>query len=94
LLAGPTHRSLIDRGRGYSPEGAGFLRTTPRPLQSTVSTFHVRAPPGLRLNNPTLPNDLEKEQTLNLTSESLHLTSTVSYQLSIVCANGNHQVIG
>jgi DNA-binding transcriptional regulator WhiA len=31
------------------------------------------------------------EQTLNLVSGSINSTSTVSYHLSIACANGNHQ---
>jgi hypothetical protein len=44
---GPNHRSLTDSGGGYSFEGAGFPRTTPRPFQLTVSTFHLRAPPSL-----------------------------------------------
>ncbi len=91
---GPTHRFLIDTGGGYNLGGADFPHTTRWPFQPTVSTFHLRAPPDLRLNNPTLPKDLERGQTLNLVSGSLHSTSTVSYHLSIVCANGNHQVIG
>jgi hypothetical protein len=47
---GPTHRSLTDSGRGYSLEGASFPRTTPRPFQPAVFTFHLRAPPGLQFN--------------------------------------------
>jgi hypothetical protein len=38
-----------------------------------------------------LPIKLEMEQTLNLVSGSLHSISTVSYHLSIACANGNYQ---
>jgi hypothetical protein len=49
LLAGATHRSLIDTGGGYSLEGASFSHTTPRPFQPTVSPFHLRAPPDLQL---------------------------------------------
>jgi hypothetical protein len=40
----PTHRSLTDTGGGYSLEGAGFPRTTPRPSQSTVFHFHLGGP--------------------------------------------------
>jgi hypothetical protein len=47
---GPTHRSLTDIGRGYKLEGAGFSHHTPRPFQLMVSTFDLRAPPGLRLS--------------------------------------------
>jgi hypothetical protein len=73
---GPTHRSLIDTGRGYNLGGAGFPHTTPQPSQPMVSTFHLRAPSGLRLSNQPLPIDLKREQTLNLASGSLHSTST------------------
>jgi hypothetical protein len=44
---GPTHRSLTDTGGGYNLEVAGLPHTTPRPFQPMVSTFHLRAPPGL-----------------------------------------------
>jgi hypothetical protein len=47
---GPTHRFLTDTGGGYNFGGAGFPRTTPRPSQPVVSPFHLRAPPGLQLN--------------------------------------------
>jgi hypothetical protein len=47
---GLTHRSLINTGGGYSLEGVGFPQTTLRRSQSTVSPFHLRAPPGLQFN--------------------------------------------
>jgi hypothetical protein len=50
LLAGLTHWSLTDMGRGYNIEDASFQYTTPRPSQLAVSPFHVRAPLGLQLN--------------------------------------------
>jgi hypothetical protein len=53
LLAGATHRSSTDTGRGYNIEGASFSHTTPRPFQPMIFTFHLRAPPDLLLNNPT-----------------------------------------
>jgi hypothetical protein len=80
---GPTHWSLINIGGGYNLRSASFSHTTPRPSQLTVSTFHLRAPPGLRLIHPPLPKDLKREQTLNLTSGSLHSTTTATYHLSI-----------
>jgi hypothetical protein len=52
-----THRSLTDTGRGYNLGGAGLSHTTPRPSQPIVSTFHLRALPGLRLSNNSLPSD-------------------------------------
>jgi hypothetical protein len=53
---GPTHRSLTDTGGGYSLGGAGFPHISPRPSQPAVSTFHLRAPPSLRLINPSHSN--------------------------------------
>jgi hypothetical protein len=47
---GLTHRFLTDTGRGYNLEGTTFPHTTPRPSQSAVFTFHLRAPPGLQFN--------------------------------------------
>jgi hypothetical protein len=50
-LRGITHWSLTDTGGGYNLGGASFPHTAPRPFQPVVSTFHLRAPPGLRLSN-------------------------------------------
>jgi hypothetical protein len=47
---GPTHRFLTDISEGYNFRGAGFPRTTPRPSQPAVSTFHLRVPLSLRLS--------------------------------------------
>jgi hypothetical protein len=91
---GPTHRSFTDTSGGYNLGGVSFPHHTPRPFQPAVSTFHLRAPPGLRLSIQSLLKHLEREQPLNLASGSLHSTSIISYHLSIACANGNHQVIG
>jgi hypothetical protein len=49
LLTRPTHRYFTNIGRGYNLIGAGLPQTTPRPSQLTVSTFHLRVPPGLHL---------------------------------------------
>jgi hypothetical protein len=87
----PTHQSLTDIGGGYNLGGADLPYHTPWPFQLIVSTFHLRAPLDLRLSIQSLPAELKREQILNLTSGSLHSTSTVSYHLSIACANGNHQ---
>jgi hypothetical protein len=45
---GPTLRSLTDIGGGYSLKDVGFPHTTPWPSQPMVSSFHLRAPPGLQ----------------------------------------------
>jgi hypothetical protein len=90
---GSTHRSLTDTSGGYNLGGAGLPHTTLRSSQPVVSTFYLRVSPGLRLSIQSLPTELKREQTLNLVSGSLHSTSTISYHLSIVCSNGNHQVI-
>jgi hypothetical protein len=47
---GPTHRSLTDTGRGYNLRGTIFPHHTPWYSQPVVSTFHLRAPSGLRLS--------------------------------------------
>jgi hypothetical protein len=91
---GITHRSLTDTGGGYSLEGVGSPPTTPRPFQPTVSTFHLRAPPGLRLINPQFSKDLKRKQILNLVSGSLHSTSTATYHLSIALLTLSHIEIG
>jgi hypothetical protein len=49
------HRSLTDTGRGYNLEGISLPHHTSRPSQSTISTFYLRAPPGLRLSIKSLP---------------------------------------
>jgi hypothetical protein len=48
---GPTHRSLTDTGGGYNLRGVGFHITLPDFPNRLSSTFHLRAPPGLRLSN-------------------------------------------
>jgi hypothetical protein len=45
-----THQCLTDACRGYNLEGAGFPHTIPWPSQPSISTFHLRAPPGLQFN--------------------------------------------
>jgi hypothetical protein len=88
---GPTHQSLTDTGEDYNLGGACLPHHTPRPSPSTVSTFHLRAPPGLRLSIQQLPIDLMREQTLHLVSGRLHSTSIVIYHLSIAWANDEPQ---
>jgi hypothetical protein len=56
---GPTHRSLTDTGGGYNLGGADLPHTTPRPFQPAISTFHLRAPPGLQFNHGLLNQSLK-----------------------------------
>jgi hypothetical protein len=91
---GSTHRSLTDTSGGYNLRGTGFPHTTPRLSQPTVSTFHIRAPSGLRLSIQQLQIELEMKHTLNPASVSLHSTSTVIYHLSIALLMVSHKEIG
>jgi hypothetical protein len=54
---GPTHRPLTYTGGGYNLGGADFPYTTPLTSQPAVSPFHLRALPGLKLSNNSLPSD-------------------------------------
>jgi hypothetical protein len=90
-LRGSTHRSLTDTCGGYNIRCASCHITLPD-LNRWSSAFHLRAPPGLRLLIQQFPIQLGMKQTLNLTSENIHSTSTISYHLSISCANNKHQV--
>jgi hypothetical protein len=49
---------------------------------------------GLRLSRQQVPVELEKEETLNLVSGSLHSTSTVTYHLSIALLMISHHKMG
>jgi hypothetical protein len=69
---GPTHRSLTDTSGGYKLDGASFPRTTPRPSQSAVSTFHLRAPPGLQFNHELLNQSFEFKNPMASTWSSDH----------------------
>jgi hypothetical protein len=48
---GLTHRSLTDTGGGYNLGGDDFPHITPWTSQLVVSTFHLKAPPGLQFNH-------------------------------------------
>jgi hypothetical protein len=69
------YRFLTDTGNVYNIRGADFSHTTSQPSQWKVFIFHLRAPSGLTLFIQQLLIQLEREQTLNLTSGSLHSTS-------------------
>jgi DNA-binding CsgD family transcriptional regulator len=51
-------------------------------------------PFGLRLSIQQLLIKLEREQTLNLASRSLHSTSTIIYHLSIALLTVSHHKMG
>jgi hypothetical protein len=82
----PTPRYLTDTGRGYHIETSESPQHSPRPSLLSV--------PLIPLNGPArspffqkISNDLERNQTLNLVSGSLHSTSIIIYYLSIAWAN-------
>jgi hypothetical protein len=91
---GPTHRSLTDIGRGYKLEGAGFSHHTPPTFPTDGLHFWPKGPTRSQVIHPTLPTRLKEDQTLNLTSGSLHSTSIATYHLSIVLLMVSHQEIG
>jgi hypothetical protein len=84
---GPTHRSLTDTGRGYNLTGASLPTPLPDLPNWWSYTFHLMGPPDLRLSINSLPSELKGDRVLNLTSGSLHSTSTLTYHLSIAWAN-------
>jgi hypothetical protein len=53
---GPTHRSLIDTGRGNNLGGADLLHHTPQPSQPTVLYFLPKGPARSQVNRPTITN--------------------------------------
>jgi hypothetical protein len=90
---GPTHRSLTDTGRGYNLRGTGLPHHTPRPFQSVVSTFHLRASSGLQFNQvlSTKPKfKFEKPMTATWSFDhsaiyrGLYLCLNISNDLSLV----------
>jgi hypothetical protein len=91
LLTGSIYRSLTDTGRGYKLRCVDLPYHTLQFSQLTVLHLLPKCPTRSQINHPTLPTGLKIEQILNLVSEILHSISTVSYHLSIACANGNHQ---
>jgi hypothetical protein len=86
---GPTRRLLNNTGNGYNLGGAGFPHHTPRPSQPTVLHFPPKDPTRSQVNHSTLATGLKEDQTINLTSDTIYLTSIVSYYLCIACANDN-----
>jgi hypothetical protein len=60
-LRGPNPSVFNRHGWGYNLGGTGFPYTTPRPFQPMISTFHLRAPLGLRLSIQQLSIDLKRE---------------------------------
>jgi hypothetical protein len=86
----PTHWSLTDTDRGYNLGGADLPQHTSRPSQLMVLHFPPKGPTRSQIIHPIITKRSRERTNINLASKSLHSTSTVSYHLSIVCANGNH----
>jgi hypothetical protein len=85
---GPTHRFLTDSGGGYNLGGAGLPHTTPRSFQPVVSTFHLRAPPGLQLTKFHLLNQgVECREPMAATWSSDHSAIYRSLHLCLAITN-------
>jgi hypothetical protein len=52
-------------------------------LSNQLSPLFPKGPARSQINHPTITIDLERDQGLNLVSESLHSISTITYHLSI-----------
>jgi hypothetical protein len=91
---GPTHRSLIDIGGGYNLGGVGLPQTTPRPSQPAVSTFHLRAPPGLQFNHELLNQSFKFKAPMAATCSSNHSAIYRSLHLCLAIASDLSLVIG
>jgi hypothetical protein len=91
---GPIHRFLTDTGEGYNLGGAGLPHTTPRPSQPAVSSFHLRAPPGLQFNHELLNQNVEFKDPIATTWSSDHSTIYCSLHLWLDIANDLSLEIG
>jgi hypothetical protein len=69
-------------------------QTTPRPSQPTVSTFHLRAPPGLQFNHELLNQSFEFNGPMAATWSSDHSAIYYSLHLRLAIANDLYLVIG
>jgi hypothetical protein len=91
----PTHRSLIDTSGSYSLGGADLLRTTLRPSQPAVSTFHLRAPPGLQLKHiPPIKPKLSFKEPMAAMWSFDHLTIYRNLPLRLAISNDISLIIG
>jgi hypothetical protein len=85
---GPTHRSLTDTGESYNLRGASLPHTTLRPSRPVVSTFHLRAPPGLQFNQE-LPNIPKFEFKKHMAATWSFDHSTIYHYLHLCLATSN-----
>jgi hypothetical protein len=91
---GLTHWSLTNTGGGYNLGGASLPHHTSQSSQPTVSTFHLKVSPGLRLNIQQLPAELKRSNPKSHEWGSLYSTSTAIYHLIIALLMVSHQGIG
>jgi hypothetical protein len=90
-----TNPSVLNQHRQKLPHrNLGIAIALSPFFPSECSLIPLMAPPDLRLSIQQLSNELEREQTLNLTSGSLHLTSTIIYHLSIALLTVSHHKMG
>jgi hypothetical protein len=92
---GQIHRSLTDTGGGYNLGGVDFTHTTPQPFQPTVSTFHLRVPPGLQLNHiPPIKPKFKFKEPMTATWSFDHSTIYYGLHQRLAIANNLSLVIG
>jgi hypothetical protein len=61
---------------GYNLGGVDLQHHTPRPSQPMVLRFPPKGPGWSLVDNQPMPTELKREQTVNVMSGALHLTST------------------
>jgi hypothetical protein len=79
----PTHWSLTDTGEGYHIKNLRIATTPSPPFPSEGSTDPPNGPVGSQIIHNNYQFNWRGKQALNLTSGSLHSTSTVTYHLHI-----------
>ncbi len=82
-----THQSLTDIGGGYHIENLEIATALSPPFPSECSTDPPNGPAWSQIIHNNYQMNWRGKQALNLTSGSLHSTSTVTYHLHIAWAN-------
>jgi hypothetical protein len=90
-----TNPSILNRHRQRLPyKNLRIATVLSLSFPSECSLIPLMAPPCLRLSIQKLPNELEREQTLNLVSVSLQSTSIIIYHISIALLTVSQHKMG